>query len=167
MTGLVTAYLGLGSNLGDRQSNLASALRRLQPLVRVEAVSSLYETKAVGPIEQPDFLNAAARVVTGLQPVALLRHVKAVEREIGRRLGEPQGPRPIDIDILLYGTEIVDVGELQVPHPRMTERAFVLIPLADIANGVKHPVAGQAIEALMKSVDSEGVTKRSGAGWEA
>jgi 7,8-dihydro-6-hydroxymethylpterin-pyrophosphokinase len=90
-----------------------------------------------------------------------------VEREIGRRLGEPQGPRPIDIDILLYGTEIVDVGELQVPHPRMTERAFVLIPLADIANGVKHPVAGQAIEALMKSVDSEGVTKRSGAGWEA
>jgi 2-amino-4-hydroxy-6-hydroxymethyldihydropteridine diphosphokinase len=167
MTGLITAYLGLGSNLGNRKANLASALRRMQPLVRVEGVSSLYETKAVGPIEQPDFLNAAVRVATGLQPVALLRHVKAVEREIGRRFAEPQGPRPIDIDILLYGDQIVDGGELQVPHPRMTERAFVLIPLADIANGVKHPVSGQAIETLMKSVESEGVTKLSDAGWQA
>jgi 2-amino-4-hydroxy-6-hydroxymethyldihydropteridine diphosphokinase len=165
-SGLVTVYLGLGSNLGNRRANLAAALRRMQPLVRIEAVSSLYETKAVGPIEQPDFLNAAARVTTGLQPVALLRHVKAVEREIGRRLGEPQGPRPIDIDILLYGDQTVDEPDLHVPHPRMSDRAFVLVPLAEIASGVAHPKLGQSIRQLADASDGSGVEKRSDTGWQ-
>ncbi len=166
MTGLVTVYLGLGSNLGNRRANLAAALRRMQPLVRVEAVSSLYETKPVGVTEQPDFLNAACRAVTGLRPIALLRHVKAVEREIGRRLGEPQGPRPIDLDILLYGDEVIDEPELRVPHPRMAERAFVLVPLAEIAPDVRHPELGRPIRALLEEVGREGVTKRAEAGWE-
>jgi 2-amino-4-hydroxy-6-hydroxymethyldihydropteridine diphosphokinase len=159
MTGLVTAYLGLGSNLGNRRENLAAALRRLQPLVRVDAVSSIYETKAVGPVEQPDFLNAAARVSTGLQPVALLRHIKAVEREVGRRLSEPQGPRPIDIDILLYGDQIVDEPELRVPHPRMPGRAFVLLPLAEISDSITHPELRQSIRELADAADATGVAK--------
>ena len=105
-------YLGLGSNLGDRQRNLAVALRRLEPLVRVEAVSSLYETDPVGPRDQPPFLNAVCRGVTGLPPRGLLRHVQEVEHEIGRRLGPRWGPRPIDIDLLLYGDALVDETDL-------------------------------------------------------
>jgi 2-amino-4-hydroxy-6-hydroxymethyldihydropteridine diphosphokinase len=166
MSGLITVYLGLGSNLGNRRANLAAALRRVQPLVRIETVSSLYESKAVGPVEQPDFLNAVACVSTGLQPVALLRHVKAVEREIGRRLGEPQGPRPIDIDILFYGEHIVDEPELRVPHPRLSERAFALVPLAEIAGGFKHPELRRSIRDLAAAAGSDGIRRRSERWWE-
>jgi 2-amino-4-hydroxy-6-hydroxymethyldihydropteridine diphosphokinase len=165
MSDLPAVYLALGANLGDRERNLAVALRRLRPLVRIEAVSSLYETDPV-PEGQPPFLNAACRAVTGLQPRALLRHLREVEREIGRRAGERWGPRPIDIDLLLYGDTVVDEDGLHVPHPELAKRAFVLIPLAEIVAAARHPTLGRAIGALAQEIDASGVRLREGAGWE-
>jgi 2-amino-4-hydroxy-6-hydroxymethyldihydropteridine diphosphokinase len=162
----VTVYLGLGSNLGDRQRNLSVALRRLEPLVRIEAVSSLYETDPVGPQAQPPFLNAVCRAITGLQPKALLRHAREVEREIGRRGGERWGPRPIDIDLLLYDARVIDDDELRIPHTELTKRAFVLVPLAEIAPDVVHPELKKTARELADAVDASGVQLREEAGWE-
>jgi 2-amino-4-hydroxy-6-hydroxymethyldihydropteridine diphosphokinase len=166
MSELPAVYLGLGSNLGDRQRNLAVALERLGPLVRVEAVSSLYETEPVGPQDQPPFLNAVCRAVTGLPPKGLLRHLDEVEREIGRRRGERWGPRPIDIDLLLYGDLVLDEGGAQVPHPELQNRAFVLAPLAELAPELAHPTLGRTIAELAGDVDGSGVRVREGRGWE-
>ena len=164
---LPVVYLGLGSNLGNRQRNLAVALRRLEPLVRVEAVSSLYETDPVGPQDQPLFLNAVCRGVTGLPPKGLLRHLHEVECELGRRTGPQWGPRPIDIDLLLYGDLVVAESNLQVPHPELAQRAFVLAPLKELAAGVRHPQLGETIGSLAAAVGEAGVRKRAGPGWEA
>ena len=163
--GLPVVLLALGANLGDRERNLAVALRRMQPLVRIEAVSSLYETDPV-PEGQPPYLNAACRAVTGLQPRALLRHLREVEREIGRRAGERWGPRPIDIDLLVYGDAVVDEDGLSVPHPELPARAFVLVPLAEIAADMRHPTLDRTIGALAQEIDGSGVRLREGAGWE-
>jgi 2-amino-4-hydroxy-6-hydroxymethyldihydropteridine diphosphokinase len=159
-------FLGLGSNLGDRQRNLSVSLRRLEPLVRVEAVSSLYETDPVGPQDQPPFLNAVCRAITGLQPNALLRHAREVEREIGRRGGERWGPRPIDIDLLLYDDLVIDGDELRIPHTELTKRAFVLVPLAEIAPDVVHPELMKTVRELADAVDASGVRLREATGWE-
>ncbi|MEX1253224.1 MAG: 2-amino-4-hydroxy-6-hydroxymethyldihydropteridine diphosphokinase [Dehalococcoidia bacterium] len=164
--GLPVVYLGLGSNLGNRRRNLAVALSRLEPLVRVEAVSSLYETDPVGPQDQPSFLNAACRAITGLGARGLLRHIQEVEREIGRRAGEPWGPRPIDIDLLLYGNEVIDEPGLQAPHAELAKRAFVLAPLAELAPDISHSALGRTIGALLSEVSQEGVRKVEGPGWE-
>ncbi|MEX0786192.1 MAG: 2-amino-4-hydroxy-6-hydroxymethyldihydropteridine diphosphokinase [Dehalococcoidia bacterium] len=166
MSELPDVYLGLGANLGDRQRNLAMALRRLEPLVRIEAVSSLYETDPVGPQDQPPFLNAVCRAITGLPPRGLLRHIEEVERDIGRRRGERWGPRPIDIDLLLYGDLVLDEGGLRVPHPELQERAFVLAPLAELAPELAHPALGRTIAGLAADVDGSGVRVRAGRGWE-
>jgi 2-amino-4-hydroxy-6-hydroxymethyldihydropteridine diphosphokinase len=160
-----TVYLGLGANLGDRERNLSAALRRLEPLVRVEAVSALYETDPV-PDGQPPYLNAACRAVTGLQPRGLLRHVKEVEREIGRRSSERWAPRPIDIDLLLYDDLTVEEDGLRVPHPELANRPFVLVPLADVADGVRHPQLGRTIGELAEEADRSGVRLLAEAGWE-
>ena len=165
MNDLPAVYLGLGSNLGDRERNLAVALRRLEPLVRIEAVSSLYETDPV-PEGQPPYLNAACRAVTGLQPRALLRHLQGVEHELGRRAGERWGPRPIDIDLLLYGDTVLDEDGLRVPHPELPARAFVLIPLAEIAPDARHPALDRTIGALADEVDGSGVRLQAEAGWQ-
>ena len=167
MTGeLPVVYLGLGSNLGDRRRNLAVALRRLEPLVRVEAVSSLYETDPVGPQDQPSFYNAVCRALTGLPPLGLLRHLQEVERELGRRLGPRWGPRPIDIDLLLYDEAVVDEADLRVPHPELAKRAFVLVPLAELAADVRHPELERTISSLAAAADRSGVRKRADSGWE-
>jgi len=163
---LPRVYLGLGSNLGNRRRNLAVALERLAPLVRIEAVSSLYETQPVGPVEQPLYLNAVCRCVTGLHPLALMRHGQEVEREIGRRPGERWGPRPIDIDLLLYGDQVVDRDELRVPHPELANRAFVLVPLAELDPGVRVPGLGRTMSELLETVDRSGVRPVAEAGWE-
>lgn len=130
----VTAYLGLGSNLGDRAANLWEATRRLGELrgCTVERCSRLYETAPVGPQEQPWFLNAVLRVQTSLSPHDLLRAAKQIEREIGRVPGERWGPRLIDIDVLLFGEKRIASAELTVPHPELWRRRFVLVPLADV-----------------------------------
>jgi len=163
---LPVVYLGLGSNLGDRRRNLAVALRRLEPLVRIEAVSSLYEADPVGPQDQPPFLNAVCRGVTGLPLRGLLRHAQEVERELGRRLGPRWGPRPVDIDLLLYGDAVVDEPGLRVPHAELGRRAFVLMPLAELAAELPHPELGRTISALADEADCSGVRQREGPGWE-
>ncbi|MSQ61730.1 MAG: 2-amino-4-hydroxy-6-hydroxymethyldihydropteridine diphosphokinase [Dehalococcoidia bacterium] len=160
------AYLGLGSNLGNRRENLRMALGRLQPLVRVDAVSALYETVPVGVEEQPRFLNAVARVTTGLRPPALLRLAKSIEEEVGRRPGPVWGPRPVDIDILLMGDEVVDSPVLVIPHPRLRERAFVLLPLRDLALALAIPGSGESVAALAERVGAEGVRRVEEMGWE-
>jgi 2-amino-4-hydroxy-6-hydroxymethyldihydropteridine diphosphokinase len=162
-----TVYLGLGANLGDRLANLRLALQRLQTLARLEEVSSLYETQPQGVTDQPLFFNAVCRVSTGLEPQALLRFLKNLEREIGRRPGgQKWGPRPIDLDILLYDDRVVDASELKVPHPRLAERAFVLVPLCELAPELRHPLLGKNIKDLLASVGEKGVRKTAPSGWE-
>jgi 2-amino-4-hydroxy-6-hydroxymethyldihydropteridine diphosphokinase len=148
---MTTAYLALGANLGDRRAAIASALARLADAgATVEAVSPLYETDAVTPDPQPPYLNAAARVRTALSAAALLAVGLEVERALGRSRppGRPQAARTIDIDLLLYGDAILDEPPgLVVPHPRLLERPFVRIPLADVAEpGLTHPVTGERLD---------------------
>lgn len=130
---MTTAYLSLGSNLGDRLAYLASAARMLTDAhTRLNRVSSVYETAPQGKTDQPAFLNAVLSVETDLTPELLLQHIQAVELSLGRVRTERWGPRTLDVDILLYGTETIERPGLQVPHPRMAERAFVLVPLLEI-----------------------------------
>ena len=161
-------YLGLGANVGNRLANLRVALARMRTFTRLEAVSRLYETAPVGLEEQPPFLNAACRVVTGLEPAALLRFLKNLETEIGRRPGGPPGgPRPIDLDILLYGERVVETDDLRIPHPRLAERAFVLAPLCDLAPEMRHPSLGKTMRELLNAVSEAGVKVVAASGWEA
>jgi 2-amino-4-hydroxy-6-hydroxymethyldihydropteridine diphosphokinase len=135
-------------------------------MARVEAVSSLYETDAVGP-EQPAYYNAVCRLETGLEPESLLRFLKALEHEIGRRPGEPKwGPRPIDLDLLLYGDRVLETADLVIPHAQMAGRAFVLVPLAEIGADVRHPVLGKTITELAAVVGAEGVRQIADIGWD-
>jgi 2-amino-4-hydroxy-6-hydroxymethyldihydropteridine diphosphokinase len=161
-----TVFLGLGANLGNRQHNLIMALDRLAPLALVDLVSSLYETEPAGPVEQPLFLNAVCSVITGLRPMALLRHIQEVEREIGRRRGKRWGPRVIDIDLLLYEDSIVDEPGLRVPHSELARRPFVLVPLAEIAPDIAHPESGDTISGLAANVDCAGVSLVAQPGWQ-
>ena len=132
---MVTAYIGLGSNLGDRATNLQTALSELGnlPTISMARVSSLYETEPVGVTDQPEFLNAVAQIETSLSAMALLDVLLNLENKIGRVRTFRWGPRVIDLDLLLYGNQQIRLPTLTVPHPRLFERAFVLVPLAEIA----------------------------------
>jgi 2-amino-4-hydroxy-6-hydroxymethyldihydropteridine diphosphokinase len=158
----VIAYLGLGSNLGHREENIARALELLGRRVGIERISSIYETEPVGYREQPWFLNAVCRVSTMLEPFDLLRLVKEVEGELGRIPSFTNGPRIIDIDILLYGDEVLQANDLTIPHPRLAERPFVLVPLAEIAPELVHPVVKRTIEQLLQEVQSSHHVRRWG-----
>jgi len=159
----VTAYLGLGSNMGDRQSNLERALEFLSHRLRVEKVSSIYDTEPVGNVNQPRFLNLVCQVYTSLAPAALLILGKGIESKLGRVSGKSNVPRSIDIDILFYGDRVIETPELVIPHPRLTERAFVLIPLAQIAPDLVHPVNGKTIKELLEGItEAQGVFKWEG-----
>jgi 2-amino-4-hydroxy-6-hydroxymethyldihydropteridine diphosphokinase len=161
-----SVYLGLGGNLGDRAARLREGLWRLAPDVGIEAVSSLYETDPVGVVDQPAFLNAVCRGRTALEPQALLDRVKEIERAAGRRAGPRWGPRPLDIDILLYGDRVISSPNLQIPHPRLAERAFVLCPLADLAPAQVVPGLRRTVQELLATVDRRGVRKVAEPGWE-
>ena len=149
---LVTVYLGLGSNLGDRQENLDKALEYLSQRLRLAEVSSVYDTEPMGNPEQPRFLNMVCQVNTMLKPKELLILAKGIERKMGRIPGRPNSPRTIDIDILFYGDEVIKMPDLVIPHPRLTERAFILVPMAEIAPDLVHPVNKKTIKELLKEV---------------
>ena len=160
-----TVYLSLGSNLGDREKNLRTAIAALEKAnVRVTRVSSFYETEPVDLREQPWFLNCVVEGATEVPAADLLSSLRGIESHMGSEKLVPKGPRLIDLDILLYGDDTVGTPELQVPHPRMLQRKFVLVPLAEIAPNLKHPSwAETAAELLSRASDSSVVRKSASA----
>jgi len=163
---MVEAYLGLGSNLGDREQNLARAIDLLAQRVKIEKSSSLYVTEPVDYGDQPLFLNAVCRIQTSLTPDDLLGLAKRIEAALGRKPSFRNGPRPIDIDILFYGDSVVDLPHLTIPHPRLPERAFALVPLAEIAPNLVHPLSGQTVKEMVAQLkDVNGVRKWCEEAW--
>ena len=163
MTAEVTAFVALGSNLDDPAAQIRSALRALASLpgTRLAGVSSLYRNPAEGGAEQPEFVNAVARLATRLGPRELLERLLEVERAHGRARSSPNAPRTLDLDIVLYGDEVVSEPDLIVPHPRMAGRAFVLVPLAELAPDTVVPGRGRAAD-LARNVDASGMMKLPG-----
>jgi 2-amino-4-hydroxy-6-hydroxymethyldihydropteridine diphosphokinase len=150
-------YLALGSNLGDRVANLETARKSLAPRIEIVRESPIYVTPPWGYTDQPDFLNQVIEVDTLLHPIPLLHKLKKIETEMGRETTFRNGPRIIDLDILFYGQEVYEGENLQIPHPRLQDRAFVLVPLNDIAPDFVHPVLNQSVHEMLAKVDSSGV----------
>lgn len=153
-------FIALGSNLGDRVANCRRALDELEKEgVEVVSVSPLYETEPWGVADQPRFVNAAAELRTTLEPRELLELLKKIERRLGRARRERWGPREVDLDILFYGSRVVEEKGLTIPHPEAHRRAFVLVPLADIAPDFVHPVLGRTVREMRGESDTAGVRR--------
>jgi 2-amino-4-hydroxy-6-hydroxymethyldihydropteridine diphosphokinase len=155
---LKLVYLSLGSNIGDREANLRAAVERLSAAgVQVLRVSPIYETEPVDYTEQRWFLNLVVEAETALFPRQLLAATSRIERDLGRIRAVPKGPRTIDIDILLYAQSAVHSPDLEIPHPRMAERRFVLAPLADLAPALRHPVSRKTVRELLDAAPPQTV----------
>ncbi len=155
-------YLSLGSNLGDREAHLRAALGRLAaPDLRVMRISPVYETEPVDFNDQDWFLNLAVEAETTLEPDELLARIAQIEGDLGRVRTVPKGPRTIDIDILFYGDEVIRSAALEIPHPRLSERRFVLAPLADLAPDLRHPVTGRRVREMLEGAPAA-VVRRIG-----
>lgn len=152
---MATVYLALGANLGDRADNLRRALDALHRSFTVEAVSPCYETEPAYVLDQPRFYNLVCRATTTLTPLDVLPALKQIESDLGRLVTVRYGPRVIDLDLLFYDDLILDLPEITVPHPRLHERAFVLVPLADIAPELLHPKLGLTVSALRDKLENE------------
>jgi len=153
-------YLSLGSNLGDRSANLRTALEKLEDFGTVAAVSSFYETEPVELAAQPWFLNCAAKLDTEKMPRQLIAGILALEQSMGRQRRQKNGPRIIDIDILLFGTSVIDISSLTVPHPKLHQRRFVLEPLAEIAPEARHPVFKRTMRELREALPAGQTVRR-------
>jgi 2-amino-4-hydroxy-6-hydroxymethyldihydropteridine diphosphokinase len=153
-------YLSLGSNLGDRAANLRTALDKLAGMGNIVAVSSFYETEPVELTAQPWFLNCAAKLDTEKMPRQLIAGILNLEQSMGRQRKQAKGPRIIDIDILLFGSSVIEIPSLTVPHPKLHERRFVLEPLADIAPDVRHPVLKRTVRELRDALPAGQTVKR-------
>ena len=152
-----TVYIALGTNLGERSANLDSALASLPPVVNILSCSPVYETPPWGYLHQSSFLNQVVKCETHLTPEELLDYLKAIEKRLGRKPTFLYGPRTIDLDILFFDDMVFETPSLIIPHPRLEERAFVLVPLADLDSDMKHPVSRKSIIELLESVDISGV----------
>ena len=156
------AYLGLGSNLGDREANLRAAIEELaSERILIKKESSVWETAPRDVLNQPFFLNMAVEVATDLFPRQLFERVKQVERKMGRAPSQPKGPRLIDVDILLYGDAVVSLPGLEIPHARIAARRFVLEPLAELASGLKHPLTKCSVAQMLAAVKDQEVRRVS------
>ncbi len=153
------AYLSFGSNLGSREGNILQALQYVQTRPSVKKVSFFYETEAVGYPDQPKFLNIVCQLETDLSPGDLLRFLKSIEKRMGRRESSRNSSRPIDIDILFYDELVLDSSDLHIPHPRLHERAFVLVPLAEIKPDLVHPILNVTVEEILAQVNQVGVER--------
>lgn len=156
---MVTAYLGLGTNVGDRAGNLTRAISLLRAAVTVDAVSSIYETEPVGHADQPMFWNMAARILTSHSPEELLAVLLDIETRMGRQRTFRNAPRIIDLDILLFDDVVLNAPGLQLPHPRMHERAFVLVPLLELAPDLRDPVTGVSYREVLEQGKFEQVER--------
>jgi 2-amino-4-hydroxy-6-hydroxymethyldihydropteridine diphosphokinase len=156
-----TAYLSLGSNVGDREEMLQSAIDRLQaPDLRIKRISSVYETEPVDFKDQRAFLNMVVEAETDLFPMVLLARLQKLEVQLGRkRSGPPKGPRTIDIDMLLYGRFTIHSAQLEIPHPRMHERRFVLAPLLELAPDLRHPALRRSIRDLLEGIEGQKIRR--------
>ncbi len=153
-----TAYLALGTNMGDRMRNLAIAIESLLPPVDPLLASSIYATTPWGFSDQPDFLNMVLKVGTDLTPHQLLYHAKGIEKKLDRQPTFRYGPRPIDIDIIFYDNVILKTEKLTIPHARLQERAFVLVPLCEIAPNLKHPGLKLSVRDMLQGLNQEGIS---------
>ena len=164
MTPRADIFLGIGGNLGDRRETMRSAVQQVRSVLDEVRVSSLYESDAWGVTDQPDFLNAVVRGKTSLAPLELLDALQAIENQLGRVREQHWGPRAIDIDILLYGSQKIDEPRLTIPHPYMTQRGFVLRPLADLAAGLTLP-DGSLVGELLTTVSQNDLRRIEGPEW--
>ena len=154
-----TVYLALGSNLGDRLANLKQAIDALTPQMEVKAKSSVYETPPWGFEDQPKFLNQVVKAKTYLDPQPLLKHLKRLEVALGRQASFPNGPRLIDMDILFYDDLILNTSSLIIPHPRLHERGFVLLPLMELNPDLVHPLSKKSVREMAAKCDVAGIEK--------
>lgn len=152
-----TIFLCLGTNTGDRTRHLEDAINSLPPSVTMVQLSSVYETKPVGYTEQKEFLNQVLKAATELSPFELLNHAKLIETKMGRTPTFRFGPRPIDVDILFYDDLVMDTPKLTIPHPRLPDRSFALVPMVEIAPDWVHPVIQKTVREMLELISQEGV----------
>ena len=158
---MTEVYIGIGSNLGDRIANISRAVALFSSYGNIELMSSVYETEPEGLKGQPDFLNCVIKAQIEIDPARLLAVLKKIEKEMGRKRGRRNGPRLIDLDLLFYNNRVIDTPDLTVPHPRLPQRAFVLVPMVEIARGLVHPALHKSMLQLLTELESAGrVDKR-------